>query len=108
MALVRVDMRWLDPFTAMRCWAIDAILRVVLLVLSVPENLELATKQIVNMLQRNVIICTASRRHVSWVFDRHLEHSYQAVVTHAMTASQVRRLGRRYIIATARKALDQS
>lgn len=39
-ALIAVNMRWLYPFSAFRHRTVDSVLRVVLLILPIPEHLE--------------------------------------------------------------------
>ena len=105
---VAMDVGRLDPFATFRGWAVDAVLGVVLLVLPVPESLELEIEQLVDVLQGDMVVGAASRRHVRWVVDGHIEDAYQAFVAHAMSTSQLRRLRMRYIVRAASQALDET
>ena len=90
-----------DPFSAFRTGAIDAVFCVVLLILQIPENLELVIVKPVDMLQWDVFVGTASRRHVRRIIHGHVKDPPQAIVTHAVPTSQLRGLWMRYIVRAA-------
>jgi hypothetical protein len=64
--------------------AVDAIFGGIFLILPVPEFLESDIKELVNMLQRNVVSHATFRRHMRRILDRHLENAFEAVMAHPM------------------------
>ena len=64
-----VDVSWLDPFSTASCRAIYSVLGGIFLVFSIPGHLELIRKKSVDMLERDMIGCTALWRHMLWVRD---------------------------------------
>ena len=67
--------------------AVETVLGVILLVLPIPERFELDVEQFVDVAQWDVLVRTTFWRHVSRIFDGHLEHSLKAFMTHAMPTS---------------------
>lgn len=104
---VAVNLRWLDPFATFGCGTVNAVLRIVLLILSVPRHLELQIEELVYMLEGYVIVCTASWWHVRWIFDGHLEYALETVMAHSVSTSELCRIGMRHVIRATRQAFDQ-
>lgn len=102
--LVLMDMRGLYPFPTFGRRAVDAVLGMVFLVFSVPVSLKFQIKELVHMLEWDVVVCAASRWHMSWVFHRHLEDPLQALVAHAMAACKLGRAWVRDIVGGAGQA----
>lgn len=69
-----MDVRGLYPFPAFGRWAVYAVFGVVLLVLPVPVSLEFEVEELVHVLEWDMIVCAAPRRHVGWVFHRHFKN----------------------------------
>lgn len=88
---INEDPTWFDPHPATFGRTVDSILRLIFLVLPVPFDLELRIKQLLNMLERDVIRRTALRRHVLWISQGHGEYSFQAIMAQMMRASKLRR-----------------
>jgi hypothetical protein len=63
----------LDPLAAVLCRAVEAVLCRILLVLCVPQNLELVVKEVVDVFERDVMLVAAFGRHVYGILDGHGE-----------------------------------
>jgi hypothetical protein len=68
----------LDPLAAVLCRAVETVLCRILLILCVPQNLELVVKEVVNVFERDVILVAAFGRHVYGVLDGHCEDAAEA------------------------------
>jgi hypothetical protein len=66
---IYANLGWLDPFTTAPCRAVESILGGVFLVFFVPEGLELVVEESIGVFQRNMVLGTASRRHMLWVLN---------------------------------------
>ena len=102
--LILMDVRRLYPFPTFGRRAVDAVLGVVFLVFSVPVSLKSEIEELVHVLERDVVVCAASRGHMSWVFHRHLEDPLQALMAHAMAACKLGRAWVRDIVGGAGQA----
>jgi hypothetical protein len=80
------DMVRFDPFAATTRRAVDAVASSIFLKLSVPGLFEPLIKQLVDMLERNVLRSAAFRWHVGRISDRHCEDASEAVMAHPMCA----------------------
>ena len=63
----------LDPLATAFCGTVDAVLCRVLLILCVPQDLELVIEEVVDVFEGNVILVAAFGRHVLRVLDGHGE-----------------------------------
>ena len=89
--LILMDMRGLYPFPTLGRRAVDAVLGMVLLILPVPMSLKFEIEKLVHVLEWDVVVCAAPRRHMGWVFHRHFENPLQALVAHAVAACKLGR-----------------
>ena len=103
---IRVDVGRLDPLAAALGRAVDAVLGRVLLVLSIPQHLELQIEQAINVLQRDVVRGAALWRHVLRVRDRQVEDSFETIIAHDVAAPELRRSGDGDVVGEARQTLD--
>jgi hypothetical protein len=87
---IAMNVRRLDPLATFWERAVYPIFSVILLILAVPKNLEFEVEQLVDVLKRDVVFSAAAWRHMRWVLDRHIEHSLQAIMTHSVTARELR------------------
>lgn len=74
----------LYPFATFESWTVDSVLRMILLVLTVPEDLELGIEQLIDMLERNVLVCAALGWHMDRILYRHFKDTLETVVAHPM------------------------
>ncbi len=81
-------MRWLDPFATFLARTIDAVFGVIFLVLAIPVYFEFEIEELVNVFERDVLVCTAFWWHMLRVIYGHFEDALEAVVTHSMGAGQ--------------------
>jgi len=93
-----MDVSRSDPITATGIGAVDAVFGVVLLILTIPQHFEFQVEQSLDMLQRDMIVAAAARRHVCWVRHGHFEDSSQAIVTHTVTTGQLRGVRMWYVV----------
>lgn len=84
-AVPLVNMRRLDPFSALPCRTIYAVLGRVFLEFLIPRLLKLDVKQLINMFERNMICCAAFGWHMLGIRDGHAENSLQAGMAHTMS-----------------------
>lgn len=103
-AMFDCDMARLDPIATVSANAVDPVLGLILEKLPVPCLLELLAKELVNMLQIDVIVSATSWRHMCRVGDRHLEDTPQTRVAHSMLAWQSCRFGDWNLIITTSQA----
>jgi hypothetical protein len=96
--LVFVNVLWFDPYAASFLGTVESIFGRIFGKFSVPEYLEFDIEKFVNMVQRNLLFCAASWWHKLWIGCRKLKDTFEACVTHAMLAFQLRCLARRYIV----------
>lgn len=84
-AHVDVNVARLDPLTTTTAGAVDAVLGGVLLVFGVPSHFELEVKELVNVLQGNMLGWVAAPGwHVLRVRDGKCKDAFQAGVAHAV------------------------
>lgn len=89
--LILMDMRGLYPFPTFRRRAVDAVLGMVLLILPVPVSFKLEVEEFFHVLEWDMVVCAAPRRHMCWVFHRHFENPLQTLMAHSMAACKLGR-----------------
>lgn len=73
--ILKVDMVRFYPLATMTSRAVDTVPSSILLEFSVPGLFELLVKELINMLQRNVLGSAAFWWHVSGILDRHCKNA---------------------------------
>jgi hypothetical protein len=84
---IHTYLRWLDPFAASFCWAVESVGRGILLIFLVPKLLEFVIEQTLDIFQGYVLSRAAGRGHMLWVANGEGELALEARVTHAVSAS---------------------
>lgn len=102
--IFEVDMVRFDPFATMTSRAVDTIPSGVLLKFPVPCLFELLVKELVNMLERNVLSSAAFGWHVGRIGNRHCKYAAQAIVAHPMSTCKFRSLDEWDVIRTTSEA----
>lgn len=102
---VGVDVRGLDPLATAFGGAVDAVVGGVFLVFLVPLHLELQVKELLDVLQGDMVAGAASRRHVRRVGYRHGEYATEAGVAHAVAAGQFSGSGDGDVVRHASEAI---
>lgn len=72
-AMFKADVIRLDPLTTLRGRAVESVLGVVLQELAIPSLLEALVEQLIDVLEIDVVLCAAPRRHMCRIGDRHPE-----------------------------------
>ena len=77
-AIFATDVGWFDPFSAFSGRAVNPVLGRVLGKFAIPRLFKAVIEKAIDVLERNVIVGAASRRHVLRVRDRKLEDAFEA------------------------------
>ena len=81
-----MNIRRLNPLATASGRTVYTVLRRVLLVFSVPKNLELVIEETVDMLESDVVLSATSGRHMLRIRHRHGEDASKTCVAHSVTA----------------------
>jgi hypothetical protein len=80
------DMTGFNPFATPFGDAVDSILGLILLELTIPRLLEFLVEELVDVFEIDVIFCATTRWHMCRILDGHLEDPLKAHMAYAMLA----------------------
>lgn len=92
---------WLDPFATVTSWTINPVPCRVLLKLPVPRFLETLVKELVHVLERDVIGSATPWWHMRRISNRHCKNAPQTLMAHTMRTGKFCGSGDGDIVRTA-------
>lgn len=96
----------LDPLTTVLVGTVDAVRGGEFLEFAIPVALKLVIKQMLDVLERNVVVGTAPWWHVLWIRNGHFKDASETRVAHAMAAFQLGRSGAQNLVVATGQALN--
>lgn len=103
---IHADLTRFNPLPTLLRRAINPILRVILLILFVPQLLELIVEEPFHVFERDVLVGAAAGGHVLGVVDGEGELTFDAGVTHAVAAGKPGSLVGREVVSHADDAFN--